>query len=239
MPPPKPTAARLGKLAAALARAYPAAKCELDFGSPIQLLVAVILSAQCTDKRVNMVAPALFRRCPDARAFAEIPSGELEALVRSTGFFRNKARLIRACCRAVVERFGGRVPCTMEELVTLDGVGRKTANVILNVAYGKNEGVCVDTHVLRLSGRLGLSREKTPEGVERDLMRLFPRERWGDVSHWLIWHGRRRCFARKPDCAGCELRALCPSREIPSGGSGEKPKKLLRPEGKSGRSPAS
>ena len=217
-----------------LARAYPSAKCELDFSTPLQLLVAVILSAQCTDKRVNRVAPALFKKHPDARAFAKVSQKELEKLIHSTGFFRNKARMIRGCCRAILDRFGGRVPSTMEELVTLDGVGRKTANVILHVAYGKNEGVCVDTHVLRLSGRLGLSREKTPERVERDLMRLFPRKRWGDVSHWLIWHGRRRCFARGPDCAHCELRRLCPSFEILS----EKPKKLLRLEGKSGRSPS-
>lgn len=222
---------RLKGLAEALARTYPSAKCELKFSTPLQLLVAVILSAQCTDKRVNMVAPALFRKCRDARAFTKVSQKELERDIYSTGFFRSKARMIRACCRAILGRFGGRVPATMEELMTLDGVGRKTANVVLHVAYGKNEGVCVDTHVLRLSGRLRLSREKTPEGVERDLMKLFPRERWGDVSHWLIWHGRRRCFARGPDCGNCELRHLCPSFEIPS----EKTKKLLRPEGKSGR----
>ncbi len=214
MPKKKPTPSRAQKLRAIFARTYPEAQCELGFGSPIQLLVAVILSAQCTDKRVNQVTPALFARCPDARAFAAISQEELERRIHSTGFFRNKAKMIRACARAIVERFQGRVPETMEELVTLDGVGRKTANVILHVAYGKNEGVCVDTHVLRLAGRLGLSREKTPEGVERDLMRLYPKAQWGEISQWLIWHGRRRCFARAPDCLHCEVRRLCPSANL-------------------------
>ncbi|MCC7518885.1 MAG: endonuclease III [Verrucomicrobiae bacterium] len=233
MPSSEPTLKRLKKLASTLAATYPDAKCELNFESPIQLLVAVILSAQCTDKRVNLVTPTLFRRCPDARTLAEIPQKDLEEMIHSTGFYRNKAKMIRACCRAVTERFRGRVPDTMKELITLDGVGRKTANVILNVVWGKDEGVCVDTHVLRLAGRLGLSRETTPEGVERDLMRLFSKEQWGDVSHWLIWHGRRRCFARGPDCPGCEVRRLCPSAKIFM----EKSKKPLRGAPKSGRSP--
>jgi endonuclease III len=199
------------KLSASLKGAYPDAKCELHYHSPLQLLVAVILSAQCTDKRVNMVTPGLFKKYPDARAFAQVSQEELEEAIRSTGFYKNKARNIRLCCQAIVERFKGKVPETMEELISLSGVGRKTANVILNVAFGKNEGVCVDTHVLRLSGRLGLSKETTPEKVEQDLMKLFPREKWGDITTWLIWHGRRRCFARNPDCENCELAASCPS----------------------------
>ncbi len=207
----KPTPSYCARVARVLAKTYPAAKCELDYRTPLQLLVAVILSAQCTDKRVNMVVPGLFKKYPDARHFSEVSQEDLEREIRSTGFYRNKAKNIRLCCQAIEERFGGRVPDTMEELLTLDGVGRKTANVILNVAFGKNEGVCVDTHVLRLSGRLGLSRETTPEGVERDLMKLFPRNQWGDITTWLIWHGRRRCNARKPDCAACELKPSCPS----------------------------
>jgi endonuclease III len=197
-----------------LQRTYPEAKCELHYHSPLQLLVAVILSAQCTDKRVNMVTPSLFKKYPDAPAFAKVSQEELEEAIRSTGFYKNKARNIRTCCQAIVEKFGGDVPQTMEELISLDGVGRKTANVILNVAFGKNEGVCVDTHVLRLSGRLGLSKETTPEKVEQNLMQLFPREKWGDVTTWLIWHGRRRCFARSPDCENCELGDVCPSYKV-------------------------
>jgi endonuclease III len=221
----KPASCRAKSIAEAaeileiLAATYPEAKCELDFANSLQLLVAVILSAQCTDRRVNMVTPALFRRYPDAAAFASSQPAELEELIRSTGFYRNKAKNIRLCCQQLVERFQGRVPDTMEELISLSGVGRKTANVILNVAYGKNEGVCVDTHVLRLSERLGFSRNSTPEDVERDLMALFPRQKWGDATMFLIWHGRRRCFARGPDCPNCELNHLCPSRKIFSSSS--------------------
>ena len=210
----KPSPQYCSKLTKLLKGTYPDAKCELHYKSPLQLLVAVILSAQCTDKRVNMVTPGLFEKYPDAQAFAQISQEDLEAAVRSTGFYKNKARNIRLCCQAIIERFGGKVPRTMEELISLDGVGRKTANVILNVAFGKNEGVCVDTHVLRLSGRLGLSKEATPEKVERDLMKLFPREKWGDATTWLIWHGRRRCFARNPDCENCELGDICPSYKV-------------------------
>ena len=202
------------QLSRKLAQTYPQAKCELIFGSSLQLLVAVILSAQCTDKRVNMVTPALFCKYPDVESFAHASQEELEKKIRSAGFYRNKARNIRRCCQAIVERFGGQVPATMEELLTLDGVGRKTANVILNVAFGKNEGVCVDTHVLRLAGRLRLSKEKTPEKVDQALMKLFPQGQWGDLTHGLIWHGRRRCYARKPDCLHCEIQRVCPSREI-------------------------
>ncbi len=209
----RPTPAYRSKLIRLLAKTYPDAGCELHFHSPIQLLVAVILSAQCTDKRVNMVIPGLFRKYPDAKHFARVSQKELEKAIRSTGFYRNKARNIRLCCQAIVEQWGGRVPNRMEDLLTLNGVGRKTANVVLHVAFGKNEGVCVDTHVLRLSGRLGLSRQNTPERVEQDLMRLFPKSQWGDLTSRLIWHGRRRCHARRPDCPNCELKRVCPSSE--------------------------
>ena len=206
----KPTLEYGSKVIRILKKTYPQAKCELEYQTPIQLLVAVILSAQCTDKRVNLVTPGLFKKYPTTEHFARISQEELELAIRSTGFYRNKARNIRLCCQTILERFGGKVPQTMEELVTLPGVGRKTANVILNVVYGKNDGVCVDTHVQRLSGRLGLSQRHDPEKIERDLMKLFPSQRWGDLSMLLIWHGRRRCYARNPDCANCELRAICP-----------------------------
>jgi endonuclease-3 len=190
---------------------YPDAHCALDHRDPLQLLVATILSAQCTDKRVNMVTPALFKRCKTARAYAEIPQEDLEKRIQSTGFFRNKARNIRAAAAGIVARHDGKVPDTMEELVALAGVGRKTANVVLGNAFGKNEGIVVDTHVGRLSMRLKLTKEKDPVKVERDLMKLIPRESWTLFSHWLIHHGRRRCPARKPDCANCEVQQLCPS----------------------------
>lgn len=190
---------------------YPDAHCELVFSNPLELLVATILSAQCTDKRVNLVAPALFRRCPTVEAFAAVPQEELEKIIHSTGFFRNKAKSIRAMAAALIAEHGGRVPRTLTELAALPGVGRKTANVVLGNAFQINEGVVVDTHVGRLAGRLGLSRNTDPVHIERDLVKLFPRKRWTDLSHWLIFHGRRRCMARKPDCAECELRTLCPS----------------------------
>ncbi len=202
---------RAGALVEALPRIYPDAHCELDFKNPLQLLVATILSAQCTDKRVNIVTKELFRVCRTACDYAEIVPARLEALVQSTGFFRAKANNIRKCCEALVARHGGEVPQTMEELTALAGVGRKTANVVLGNVFGLSEGVVVDTHVQRLSTRLGLTKQQTPEKIERDLITLIPRELWTLFSHWLIWHGRRRCFARKPDCANCELRDLCPS----------------------------
>ncbi len=195
---------------AALQRTYPDAHCELNYANPLELLVATILSAQCTDKRVNLVTAELFRRYGSAREFAEAPLADLELAVRSTGFYRNKARNIQACCRKLVERHGGEVPRSMDELTALDGAGRKTANVVLGNAFGLNVGVVVDTHVSRLSQRLGLTRTTTPERIEQDLMKLVPQPQWAQFSHWLIWHGRRRCDARKPDCAGCELQALCP-----------------------------
>jgi endonuclease-3 len=193
---------------------YPGAHCELDFRNPLELLVATILSAQCTDKRVNMVTPALFKKYKTAKDYAKAPQAALENAIKSTGFFRNKARSIRAAMLAIAERFGGKVPSRMEELRELPGVGRKTANVVLGNAFGKNEGIVVDTHVARLSQRLGLTKQKDPQKIELDLMKLVPREHWTDWSHWLIWHGRRRCYARKPDCSKCEVFRLCPSGKV-------------------------
>lgn len=204
-------AERARALVELLPRIYPDAHCELDHASPLQLLVATILSAQCTDKRVNMVTPALFARCRTARDFAEIPQEELEEYVQTTGFFRSKAKNIRSCCADLVAKHGGEVPQTMAELTALAGVGRKTANVVLGNAFGINEGVVVDTHVQRLSQRLGLTKQRDPVKIEAELMKLIPREHWHLWSHWLIFHGRRRCYARNPDCAGCELQHLCPS----------------------------
>jgi endonuclease III len=202
---------RASALVKLLPQVYPDAHCELDFKTPLQLLIATILSAQCTDKRVNVVTPALFRRYRSAAAFASAPPADLEKAIQSTGFFRNKTKSIRAAAGAIEEKHGGKVPQTMDELHALPGVGRKTANVVLGNAFHKNEGVVVDTHVARLSQRLGLTTQQDPEKIERDLMRLIPRNHWTDWSHWLIWHGRRRCFARKPDCENCELLRLCPS----------------------------
>ena len=194
-----------------LRKAYPDATCELGHRNALELAVATILSAQCTDKRVNMVTPALFARYPDAFALAAADQRDVEALIKSTGFFRNKAKSVIGMAKAVVARHGGEVPRTMEELVVLPGVGRKTANVILGNAFGLNEGVVVDTHVARLSARLGLTRETDPVKIERALMPLFPRSSWTLLSHLLIWHGRRVCDAKKPRCADCVLRRICPS----------------------------
>ncbi|MFA7343718.1 MAG: endonuclease III [Terrimicrobiaceae bacterium] len=202
---------RAGELLRRLPEIYPDAHCELVFANPLELLVATILSAQCTDKRVNLVTGELFRRCRSAREFAEIPLPELEALVRPTGFFRNKAKNIRNMAADLLAGHGGKVPESLGELSALPGVGRKTANVVLGNAFGKNDGVVVDTHVTRLSLRLGLTKSHNPARIEQDLIKLFPRRHWADLSHWLIFHGRRRCQARKPDCAGCELRDICPS----------------------------
>jgi len=195
---------------AALRRAYPDYRCALEHGDPLQLLVATILSAQCTDVRVNQVTPALFAKYRTAADFAAAPPGELEAYIRSTGFFRSKARSIRRCCRSLVKKYDGHVPQTLAELVALDGVGRKTANCVLGNAYGKTEGIVVDTHVMRLSRRMGLTRQTTPEKIEQALMKIVPQREWIDFSHLLIWHGRRRCMARKPDCAHCEIHGRCP-----------------------------
>jgi len=194
-----------------LQAAYPEAKCALNFDSPLQLLIATILSAQSTDKTVNTVTPALFKRYKTAKDFARAKPEELEKMVRSTGFFRNKAKNVQGACRLLVEKHGGEVPKTMEELLELPGVARKTANVVLGVAFEKAEGVVVDTHVQRISARLGFTREERPEKIEEDLMRLFPRERWIHLAHLLIHHGRAVCEARKPRCAKCPVEDLCTS----------------------------
>jgi endonuclease-3 len=211
-------AARTEQILATLAKTYPDAHCELNYGNPLELLVATILSAQCTDKRVNLVTAELFKKYRSAADFARAPLADLEAAVKTTGFFRNKARNIQACCRQLVERHGGEAPRSMEELTALAGAGRKTANVVLGNAFGINAGVVVDTHVARLSQRLGLTRETTPEKIELDLMKLAPQAQWTLFAHWLIWHGRRRCAARQPDCAACELNPLCPRTGV--GGKG-------------------
>ncbi len=194
---------------------YPDAHCELDHANAFELLCATILSAQCTDVRVNMVTPSLFNRYPDAQRLADAELDDVEAIVRSTGFFRAKAKNLVAMAQALVEKHAGAVPRTIPELAALAGVGRKTANVILSNAFDINDGIVVDTHVQRLSRRLGLTREPDPIGIERELMPLFPRKAWGLLSHLLIWHGRRTCLARRPACASCPLLAICPSAEIP------------------------
>ena len=195
-------------------KTYPDAHCELNHTNPLQLLIATILSAQCTDARVNQVTPALFKRCKTARDFAEIPTAELETVIRSTGFYRSKAKSIRGCAAALVKDHGGKVPQTMEHLHKLSGVGRKTANVVLGNAFNLAEGVVVDTHVGRLSRRMGLTRQNDPVKVEQALMKIVPKADWTLFSHLLIWHGRRRCSARKPDCAHCEISSLCPKRGV-------------------------
>jgi endonuclease III len=202
---------RATKIIAALQRTYPDAHCELNFSNPLELLVATILSAQCTDKRVNLVTAELFKKYRSAKDFADAPVAEIEEVVKTTGFFRNKAKNIHACCRKLVELHGGEVPRTMDELTSLAGVGRKTANVVLGNAFGINVGVVVDTHVTRLSNRLGLTKQTDAVKIEQELMQLVPQKQWALFSHWLIWHGRRRCIARKPDCANCEIQKLCPS----------------------------
>jgi endonuclease-3 len=202
---------RVAQLLKAWPRIYPDAHCELDFRNALQLLVATILSAQSTDRRVNMVTPALFRKYRTAKSYADAPLPELENAIKSTGFYRNKAKSIRGAAREIVEKHNGKVPDTMAKLCELPGVGRKTANVVLGNAFHKDEGIVVDTHVIRLSQRLGLTKQKDPVKIELDLMKLVPRSDWTDWSHWLIWHGRRRCYARKPDCSRCEVFKLCPS----------------------------
>jgi endonuclease-3 len=204
------TPARAAAIEAGLAAAYPDAACELAFRDPYELLVATILSAQCTDARVNVVTPALFAKFPDAGALAAARPAALEKLIRSTGFYRNKAKSLLGMARAVVERHGGEIPPRMDDLTRLPGVGRKTANVVLGTAFGMPTGVVVDTHVARLAGRLGLSEEDDPEKIERDLMELFPPASWIALGHRLILHGRRVCKARTPDCEGCPLAPLCP-----------------------------
>ena len=203
--------ARTRKIVAHLRKKYPLPKTALSFSNPLQLLISTILSAQCTDVRVNMVTPGLFKRYRNASDFAMANRAELEEQIRSTGFYRNKARNIIACCTQLTEQYGGTVPSTMEELTQLAGVGRKTANCVLGAAFGINAGVVVDTHVERLSGRLGLSTKKTPQKIELDLMELVPQKDWHDFSNLLILHGRQVCNARKPNCPVCTLRTICPS----------------------------
>ena len=190
---------------------YPDATCSLDYETPFQLLVATILSAQCTDERVNKVTPTLFARFPDAQSMAEADPNEIEALVKSTGFFRNKAKNIQAAAQKIIREFDGMVPNTMEQLITLPGAARKTANVVLAHAYGINAGVTVDTHVKRLSNRLGFTRHDDPGKIEKDLMQILPQADWENWSIRLIYHGRATCDARKPDCPSCFLADLCPS----------------------------
>ena len=205
---------RVKQLINAWPKVYPNAHCELDFRNPLELLVATILSAQCTDKRVNMVTPALFKKYRTARDYANAPQAEFENAIKSTGFYRSKTKSIRGAMRAIAEEHGGKVPDTMEELNALPGVGRKTANVVLGNAFHKNEGIVVDTHVIRLSQRLGLTKQDDPVKIERDLQRIVPREHWGLFPHLLIWHGRRVCLARAPRCEDCVLSDLCPSSRI-------------------------
>ena len=204
-------AERARALCAALAKVYPDAHCELNFSNPLELLIATILSAQCTDVQVNKVTPAVFAKYHTARDYAEADPAALEHDLRAIGLYRAKAKNIRACCRILADQYGGNVPDTMEALVGLPGVGRKTANVVLGNAFGKNVGVVVDTHVARLSGRLGLTRHTDPKKIEPVLMKLVPQNDWTMFSHWLIFHGRRRCKAVTPDCPHCEIAQLCPS----------------------------
>jgi len=204
---------RVSAILRRLDEAYPDANCELRHENPFQLLISTILSAQCTDVRVNQVAETLYKKYPDAKAFAYATPGELEMEIRPTGFFRNKTKSVMGASKAILERFGGEVPRTMEEILTLPGVARKTGNVVLGTAYGITSGIVVDTHVLRLSKRLDLTRNEDPKKVEQDLMQDIPRERWIQFSHQLIWHGRRVCHARKPKCAECNLENVCYAKD--------------------------
>ena len=207
-------ATRAAEILARLKADYPGSHCALAHGNALELLAATVLSAQCTDVRVNLVTPALFASCPTAAHYAQIPLENLEALIQSTGFFRNKAKALQGLGRVLVERHSGEVPRSMAELVKLPGVGRKTANVVLGNAFAMNEGVVVDTHVGRLAGRLGLTKATDPVKIESDLMPLFPRADWTLLSHLLIDHGRKVCNARKPLCASCMLADLCPSAPV-------------------------
>jgi len=207
-----PETLRIRRLLRGLDRVFPDPKCELDYESTFQLLIAVILSAQCTDKRVNIVTPDLFRAYPTPEAMAGASQEAMEKLIHSTGFFRNKAKNIIACSRRIVERHNGQVPSSMEELVALAGVARKTANVVLGECFGIAEGVVVDTHVARQSNLLGLTKQKDPKRIEKDLMALIPKKKWIKFSHQMVLHGRRTCIARRPQCDECTLAKDCPSR---------------------------
>jgi endonuclease III len=206
---PKRVAAILKKLD----EAYPNAVCELNHENAFQLLIATILSAQCTDVRVNQVTATLFKKYPTPEAFAHANPSELEQDIRPTGFFRNKTKSVIGASKAVLERFGGQVPRTMEEMLTIPGAARKTSNVVLGTAYGIASGVVVDTHVQRLSNRLDLSHNEDPKKIEQDLMKILPQDRWISFSHQLIWHGRRVCFARNPKCVECNLEKICTSKD--------------------------
>ena len=209
-----PASERIGEIIARLRKRYPDARCSLDHGDPLQLLVATILSAQCTDARVNIVTKDLFRKYRSAGDYAAADPAVFEGEIRSTGFFRNKTKSIIGMAQGLLERHGGQVPDTMENLVALPGIGRKTANVVLGNAFGKNEGVVVDTHVQRLSQLLKLTRETTPEKIERDLMTLVPRGDWTIFSHLMILHGRKTCIARRPRCESCVINDVCPSSSV-------------------------
>lgn len=204
---------RIAAILRALDEAYPDAVCALTHRSPWELLVATILSAQCTDARVNMVTPELFRRFPTPAAMAKASLPELEDMIRTTGFFRNKAKSIQGAAQAIVERFGGQVPQSLDELITVPGAARKTANVVLGVSFGKAEGVVVDTHVFRIAHRLDLTKGDTPQQVEQDHMRILPQDRWIAFSHQIIYHGRQVCIARNPKCQVCPLERLCHSKD--------------------------
>jgi endonuclease III len=204
---------RVAAILAKLDEAYPNATCELKHDNAFQLLVSTILSAQCTDVRVNQVTQTLYKKYENPEAFAHANPKELEQEIRPTGFFRNKTKSVMGASKAIVEKFGGQVPRTMEEILTLPGVARKTANVVLGTAFGIASGIVVDTHVLRLSNRLDLTRNEDPKKIEQDLMQVIPREKWIQFSHQLIWHGRRVCAARKPKCAECNLEKLCYSKD--------------------------
>jgi len=207
----EPAKERIGKIITILRRKYPHSRTALQYETPLQILVATILAAQCTDERVNKVTPGLFQKYPTAADFAKADRTELEQEIRSTGFFRNKAKNIIGAAKTIVESFWGEVPSTMEELLTLPGVARKTANIVLSSGFGKAEGIAVDTHVRRLAGRLGLSRQLDPEKIERDLLKIVPRRDWLDFNYLLVNHGRKICQARKPQCPQCAVRKLCPS----------------------------
>lgn len=205
---------RMLKVLKLLHRYYPDAECALEHDSPLQLLIATILSAQCTDKRVNMITPGLFARYPDARSMSQAKLEDLEELIRSTGFYRNKAKNIKKCCTDLAEKFAGELPRNLEEMTSLAGVGRKTANVVLGTAFGLASGIVVDTHVGRLSQRLGFAREKNPVGIEKELQKLVPQKEWINYSHLLIHHGREVCKSRKPRCSTCFLEEICPRKGV-------------------------
>ncbi len=215
--PSKEEKARTRKIITRLKKAYPDAKCSLNHSNPLELLIATILSAQCTDERVNIVTADLFRKYHSCADYLKAPTSELQNDVRTTGFFRNKTKSIQGACKVLGEKYGDRVPETMEELLELPGVARKTANVVLGNAFGIASGVVVDTHVSRLSQRLGLTANKTPEKIERDLVELVPKKDWVDFSHLLIYHGRRVCKARRPLCEKCTVEKYCPSSRIKTG----------------------